>query len=370
MNVLFWTSNFPPSIGGVQTVAAELLPALRARGHKLTVITTHVNYTLPDETTFEGIPVHRLHFLAALNTWDGRSVLQVGRRAASLVRRIAPDVLHLFGIGAADVFFIMARKSFPAPTLVTLQNENSKLLRAHKHPSHLSSVLAYADRVTTVARVEVERLVQLEPRLEGRVSYVYNTLKPPAVEPAPLPAAPRLLALGRLVPQKSFEVALCAFARVAPTYPDARLIVAGDGPERTKLENLAAELGIEDSIEFRGWVQPEEVPALINQVTAVVLPSQLEGLPLVGIETAQLRRALLATRVGGLPELVLDGETGFLSEPGDVVALAAAMDVVLANPERARAVGLAAQQHALEVFSFDGMVDAYDQLYRELGTRA
>jgi glycosyltransferase involved in cell wall biosynthesis len=117
-------------------------------------------------------------------------------------------------------------------------------------------------------------------------------------------------------------------------------------------------------------VQPEEVPALISQATAVVLPSQLEGLPLVGIETAQLRRALLATRVGGLPELVLDGETGFLSEPGDVAALAAAMDVVLANPERARAMGLAAQRHALEVFSFDGMVDAYDQLYRELGARA
>jgi glycogen(starch) synthase len=367
MRVLVWANVFFPYIGGVQVLASQLLPALRARGHEISVLTTHRRDLLPDASDWEGIPVHRFQFQSALDSWDGGVILQERRRAAELLRRVAPELVHVLGFGVTDFFQLESRKAHSAPTLVTLQSEDSRMLHTHGRDSLIFRMLERSDWVTTVSRVELEQLVRIEPRLDGRISCIYNTVKAPALAPGPLPETPRLLALGRLSPTKSFDIAIRAFARVFPVMQHARLIVAGDGRERASLERLAAELGVREAVEFKGWVAPAQIPALINQVTAVILPSQSEGLPLAGIETALMARPLLATWVGGLPELVLDGETGLLTAPGDDAALAAAIELVLATPERARAMGRAAQRRVRDLFSFDRMVDAYDQVYRRVG---
>src|SRR4029077_4031681 len=161
---------------------------------------------------------------------------------------------------------------------------------------------------------------------------------------------PRLLCLGRLVAEKGFDSAMTAFALVRNRLPSARLVIAGDGPERSKLQQQTIELGLADSVEFVGSVPPETAAHLIDEATLVVMPSRLEGFGLVALEAALMARPVVAARVGGLPEVVLHEQTGLLVEHEDHEDLAEAITLLLDHPRTATMFGEAAQRRAKEVF--------------------
>jgi glycogen(starch) synthase len=190
----------------------------------------------------------------------------------------------------------------------------------------------------------------------------------PALLPQPLPNdLPRLLCLGRLAAQKGFDLAITALASIAGRFPNARLIIAGDGPERPALERQVAGLGLADSVDFTGWVSPDEVLTLINRATMVVMPSRWEGLPSVVLQAAMMARPVVATRVSGLSEVVVHQKTGLLVEPEDLNGLAEAIAWLLDRPETAARMGQAGRRRVQEEFSWARCVDAYDALWRRLG---
>jgi glycogen(starch) synthase len=176
--------------------------------------------------------------------------------------------------------------------------------------------------------------------------------------------------VGRLVAEKGFDSVLPAFATVLNRFPTARLVIAGDGPERQRLIQQTIELGLGSSVEFLGSVPPETVPHLINAATLVVIPSKSEGFGLVALEAALMARPVVAMRVGGLPEVVLDQKTGLLVEPDDQEGLAKAILLLLSHPQAAAAFGEAGRSRAKEIFSFERYVAAYDDLYQSLRTNA
>ena len=133
-----------------------------------------------------------------------------------------------------------------------------------------------------------------------------------------------------------------------------------------KLEELAVELGLGQAVHFIGWVAPERVPELMNQATIVVMPSRSEGLPQVSIQAAQMARPVVAAHVGGLPEVVLDGETGLLVQTEDSDALAFGIAQLLEHPEDAVRMGAAARCRAQKVFDWKSYLDAYDALYQRI----
>ena len=192
------------------------------------------------------------------------------------------------------------------------------------------------------------------------------------LQPAPLSFdSPRLLCLGRLVEEKGFDVALVAFASLLARYPEARLIIAGDGPARPDLEQQASTLGIWDAVEFTGWVAPEKAPELINTASVVVIPSRWqEPFGLVALEAALMARPIVATRVGGLPEIVVHQRTGLLVENENSKAISEAIAFLLDRPETATRMGREARIRVLKEFSWRAHVDSYDVLYRELITGA
>jgi glycogen(starch) synthase len=132
------------------------------------------------------------------------------------------------------------------------------------------------------------------------------------------------------------------------------------------LEQQVLALGLKDVVQFVGWVAPEAVPAIINSATVVVIPSWREGLPWVAMEAAQMARPIVATSVGGLPDVIVDRETGFLVDPGDSRAIAEAILSLLEHPETAVQIGRNARLRTREFFSWTRYVDAYDELYRRL----
>jgi glycogen(starch) synthase len=166
--------------------------------------------------------------------------------------------------------------------------------------------------------------------------------------------------------QKGFDLALPALASILERFPKIRLIIAGDGPERSALERQVVELGLSNIVHFTGWVAPHEVLTLINTATVVVMPSRWEGLPSVALQAGLMARPVVATRVGGLPEIIVHQQTGLLVEKEDGAGLAGATAFLLEHPETAMRMGQAARQRVREVFSWEQCVNAYDALYRQL----
>jgi len=255
-------------------------------------------------------------------------------------------------------------RNYPTPTLISLHGLGPKLPQQTPLTEQL---LTSGQWVAAVSDAILKQARNFLPSITPRSSIVYDGLDIPALPPAPLDFShPTLLCLGRLTSEKGFDTAVASFARVVRHVPRARLIIAGDGPERPSLERTVRTLGLQAAVEFLGWVTPDRVPALLNDVTLVLVPSRYEAFGLTALEAAQMARPVVATRVGGLPEVVVDGETGLLVEPDDPAALARAIVTLLQDRVRADRLGQAARKRAQHVFSLKRCVDAYESLYHEL----
>jgi glycogen(starch) synthase len=365
MRVLFWCETFRPYLGGVEVLAAKLLPALAERGYEFVVVTRKDSDEVPDESRLDGISVYRFPFWTALASRDVEQVMQIRQQVAGLKEAFGPELVHVNFVGPSIVIHHQTATAHRSPMLVTLHTLHAdEFVRTG---TVLESALNAADWVTACSWAVLREARRQQPGITARSSVVWNGLDPPIVSPEPLPFDhPRLLCLGRMVPEKGFDLALAAFASLIDRYPRLRLVIAGDGTIRTDLERQAAQLGIHERVDFAGWVQPGDVPALINGSTLVVMPSRWEGLPLTALEAAQMGRPIVATRVGGMPEVVVNGETGLLVDKDDSQALAQAIAMLLDRPQTAQRMGAAARHRALDAFSFERHVEAYDAVYRRL----
>jgi len=174
-------------------------------------------------------------------------------------------------------------------------------------------------------------------------------------------SAPRLVAVGRLYAQKRYDVVIRAMALIVRNFPEAELVVAGEGPQRPALENLVAALGLGAHVRLPGVV--ENVPQLLAQSDLFLMGSDFEGLPSSIMEAMYVGVPVVATDVPGVRDLVANGVSGVLVPRGDHTALAAAAVSVLRDPDLRRALTAQARQKVLAEHSVERMVKAYERLY-------
>jgi len=370
MRILFWSELFWPYIGGVEILGTQLVPVLRERGYEVIVVTSHLYLDLPDGERYKGIPVHRFPFRAALVTSNVDQLVEVRQRIVNLKRTFAADLVHINAVGPSVLFHLDTRKAHPAPSLVTMhQGELPAAAEPVRRDTLLTQTLRSANWVTCVSSALLAYVRQVVVETVPRSSVIYNSLEASRLLPTPLPIeAPRLLCLGRLVPSKGFDLALTAFASIVDRFPRARLVIVGDGPARPELERQSAALGLADRVDFVGWVAPDKVPELMNTATMVIMPSRYEAFGMVALEAAMMARPIIATRVGGLPEVVMHQQTGLLVEKEDSKALAEAISFLLTHLDTAAQLGAEARRRAQEIFSWKRHVDAYDALYKRLAS--
>lgn len=190
-------------------------------------------------------------------------------------------------------------------------------------------------------------------------------------DPAPLPRAafntpegvPLLLAAGRAHRNKGFDTLLRALAEV----PDTWLWLAGDGPERTALENLSRELGVAERVRFLGWRQ--DVDALMRSADLFVCPSRHEGLGSIVVESWYHRCPIVATRSQGPGELIEDGQTGLLTPVDEVAPLAGAIRTLLADPAAAKQLADNARAHYDRHYSRAHIARSYNELLHQVAGR-
>jgi glycosyltransferase involved in cell wall biosynthesis len=178
------------------------------------------------------------------------------------------------------------------------------------------------------------------------------------------PDVPVVTIVARLVPIKAHEVFLRAARRVRDALPTSQFLVVGDGERRRPLEALATELGLDANVRFLGWRR--DLERVYADAWVVALTSRNEGSPVSLIEAMAAGRPVIATRVGGVPDLIAQDVTGCLVPPDDPEALAVALVALLRDPDRRQALGKAARERVLPAFAADRLVADVDRLYQDL----
>jgi glycosyltransferase involved in cell wall biosynthesis len=298
---------------------------------------------------------------------------------AALLIDLRPEVLHnhmyraeLVGTRAA---IALGEVGHLRPYVVG--TVHSSRIRAEEDRRLLKILTPRMDQLIAVSRSIVEKL-QHEGRDTTPIALIHNgvdlerydhqgpccTLR----EEYGLPASgPMVGVVARLESEKGHPTLLEAWPAVVAAFPDATLLVIGEGSRREALETMAAELGVADRVVFTG--RRDDVPAVTAALDVAVLPSYREALGLTVLEAMALSRPVVASNVGGIPEMIEDGVTGLLVPPHDPVALAAAIIRLLRDHPLADTLGRAGHDLVHERFCIELMVDAVERIYDE-GARA
>lgn len=234
--------------------------------------------------------------------------------------------------------------------------------------------LRFMDRVVCVSAGQAERVRRAGAPAE-RIRVIHNAARLQAfADPNPAMRdelfrlaggdGPVVLAAGRFSPEKGFQFLVEAARLVHRVVPAARFVLCGDGPLRAALVRRTARQGIADRVRLPGFRY--DLDGLLPWADLVVLPSLTEGLPNVALEAAAAGVPVVATAVGGTPEVVVNGLTGFLVPPAEPLALAGRITELLLHPQRARAFGAAGRRRVEDHFSFEAQARAYQALFAEL----
>jgi glycosyltransferase involved in cell wall biosynthesis len=366
-------AGFDP-IGGMQDHTGALTRLLARRGIAQVVLTTRpptapwIERIAPNATVVRvGLPVRRARQLYALPA--GVLAPLLGRRADLVHVHLGEDlaILPLAALAARQrrVPIVLTVHCSLAHTL-EVSDARTALLRALG-----ARIERWGERRAAATIVLTDRLAD---RLAADTGFDGVRLIPRGIDrrrfadpgPDPFPSfrrRPRIVYLGRIVRAKGMETLVEAISRLRTS--DAGVLVVGDGPARAAVERLARRLGVDDRIAVTGFVPHDRVPAVLAAADLVVLPSFYEELGTVLIEAMQVGVPVVASRVGGIPDVVIDGHTGLLVPPGDAGALAAAIDAILGNPRLARHLGANAGRLAPR-YDLERVGDQVEALYAEL----
>lgn len=294
-----------------------------------------------------------------------------GRFVELLLKR-AVGVVHAHAASGASFWrksvFILAARCFRVPVILHLHGGE---FRSFYESSRLGkwfvrSIFRGATRVVALSH-GWRQWIEDAMGIRGVVT-LYNPIPLPAPETVEEQREPWILFLGRLGKGKGVYDLIDAIATIAPRNPDLVLLLAGDG-EIEEAKAAVAARGIGNHVKILGWVGGEEKRTLLKKSALFVLPSYNEGLPMSILEAMSNALPVVSTPVGGIPEAVKPGVTGILVEPGDVAALAGAIERLLRDPELRRRYGLAGREVAEQEFSMDKLLPKLEGLYGELGVR-
>jgi len=367
------------SVGGSGIVATELGKALAARGHQAHFISTETPFRLGDFQ--EGLFFHQVMTPTYPLFREPQYLLSLANRIVQVARESHLDVIHAhYAVPHATAAFLSrqilaAEPGRRAPRVVTtLHGTDITLVGSDPSYSHIVAFsIEQSDAVTAVSE-SLRSSTYAELGVTKDISVIPNFLDCSIHRRRPRPDLRRRFARGdadtRIVihvsnfrPLKRADAVVGIFDRIRRRVP-ARLILVGDGPELAPAQQMSRELGIADLVDVVG--AQEEVVPLLSIADLFLLPSTQESFGLAALEAMACEVPVIASRVGGLPEVIEDGVSGFLHPPDALDAMAETGVALLLDRERGQALGQAACRRVRDLFCVDRVVPMYEECYRNL----
>jgi glycosyltransferase involved in cell wall biosynthesis len=362
---LGWSIDEP---GGAEIATQNLAAALSSRGHDIAIVDTLYGQRAASGRTrlFQG-PVW------SVRIGDLRQERLPLAQFWNIVSRFKPDVLSVQCPSWAQAAPVIGTLALGPHWRLAVALHGTELLEEAESRTSpwLDRLFCAAAAVTTVSESLRQDFAARYPAMAGKIRVIPNGLEPHWFMHPASPQAwadPRyVLYAGRLDPVKGLDILLHAWKRIHTPARQVELWLAGAGAEEERLRALALSLGVADHVRFVGQVTRQELPALFSSAALVVLPSRYEGLPLVALEAGACGAVCIGTRVGGIPEVICDGITGFVVSPESPVALAEALERGLRlTSEVRRRMGTAARLRISRQFTQAQSVAAYERLFGSL----
>jgi glycosyltransferase involved in cell wall biosynthesis len=372
------------NMGGPALHVSYLAGGLEARGYRTTLVSGSLSRgegSMSYVAEERGVKVVSVPQLAR-ELSPPNDIVAV-RHLVELIRDERPHILHTHTAKAGAIGRLAARLAGRARPPIVVHTFHGHVLRGYfgKLPSEAyrrieRSLARHTDRLIAVspevrddlvelgvAPAEKFEIVRLGIELDERLTAGDGALEYRRV--LGIPASTFVVGwIGRMTAIKQVPELLRIFSKLRELGVDARLCIVGDGPAREEAESLAKELGIMRDCLFLGYHR--DVASFYRLFDAFLLPSANEGTPVSAIESLAAERPVVATAVGGVPDVVVDGVNGRLFQPGDIDGAAQALHELARDPELRRQMGEAGRTWVIPRYSVNRLVDDVDRLYRSL----
>ena len=361
--------------GGGERLARQLATHLDPDRFESTLCVSRWEPASEHEPALKEISEASVEFLGLERT--SRVQLKPWRQLIAYMREHQIDVLHSHKIGS-NLWAALIAPRVPVPVFVAHEHTWSFEGKPYRKFLDRNLIARRADAFVAVSRDDQEKMIELERIPRAKTRFIPNGI-PPVAPPDPdhdvraelgiAPDHPVVGTVATLRPQKALDVLLRAAARIRESIPDLRVLIVGgadeaDDGEEQRLHGLRAELGLEETVRFLG--PRSDIADLVAAFDVAAISSDFEGSPLSLLEYMDAAKPVVSTRVGGVPDMVVDGETGLLVAPRDPTALAAAVLDVLRDPQMATRMGAAGRKRRREVFSIEASARQVGELYEEL----
>lgn len=355
--------------GGAQRYVYDLVLAAKEAGHEVCVLTGHGELT--ERLFAAGIQVrHTKNFKRNIGLLS--EIYSFGD-LLKIIWEFKPDVVHTNSSKVGGLGAIAARVLGVKRIIFTAHgwafNENRPQYQKDVFWFVYLFILFFSDRVICVSKAICDGARRM-PFVQNRLTIIHNGVSEGILltkDDARKLLAPHISfpfwigTIAELHTNKQLETLIGAFERIADAHPEVTLVIMGEGQERVHLESLIRTLKLEDRVRLRGHV--ENASAYLPALDIFVLPSRTEALGYALLEAGRARLPVVASNVGGIPEIVKDGETGFLFPSGDEPALATILERYIADEELRTRMGNALFAHVEENFSKAQMIEKAFALY-------
>ncbi|KPJ58128.1 MAG: hypothetical protein AMS15_09145 [Planctomycetes bacterium DG_23] len=379
--ILIAIREYLPSVGGAQNQASLLARGLARRGFEVEIVTARLKPEWPTKEKEQGVAIHRLPS-PGVKFWG--TLLYLLHLALFLLKRRRDfQIIHAFmfketGIAAAVIGKMLGKKIVVGPTGAGASGDVAFLRKKRKSgwPGQIYYMSA------RIALHLIDAFIAISKEIKGELVHFGIPKEKihliPTGTPIPeklipgdearsalsLTRSPILLFAGRLAPEKGLGFLLKAWKDVLKKFPQAQLLILGEGAEKERLLAQAQNLGLGESVAFKGVVK--DVSVFLAAADLFVLPSLAEGMPVALLEAMASGLPAIATRVSGTEEVITSGKDGILMEARDVQGLSQAIIDLLANKALRRRLSSAARKTVNKRFSLELMVESHLQLYRQV----
>lgn len=379
MRVALVPSTYLPSVGGVQINTHSLAKRLKEMGIDVSVIAG--KNSLPSSYTIDDIYVQTLPFYLFRGTVKSffafimRSVVCLAK-GFIVFRRMRPDLVNIHFLGANAFYIMLLHMIMRFKIVVTLHGtieapykdlaQTEGYWEAKILNWTANRILHQASTIVCISQYLCKKVITTFPDLKPKCKILPIGLEFPDSTQTNVERSNFILGAGRLSYEKGFDILIKAFEEVSQNFPDLRLVIVGDGDERPRLERMVASSNLTDKVLFHGEVKRAKVLELLSECKMVVVPSRIEGFGAIILEAMAMGTPIVATSVGGIPELIDDGETGFLVAPENSEKLAAKTCFLLTNSHLLSQVGARARLNLQGKYDWNEIARQYEDVYRNV----
>jgi len=386
MNLTLVTSIFPPEIGGPATYASEIQKRFHAKGQRVKVVTfsekaevvnnVYIAPKRPVKLKFIGFIYNHLALLAGILK---------SSKGCSLIYAMNPAYIGFVSLVAARLMgkSIVLRFVGDAAWESAFRSQKTKknledFLKSPEGGINIKIllilqkfILSKTDRIIVPSHFLKEVLVNYYRIDNRKVKVIYNSIDLPEYQKPPFEASrslgkPRLITVSRLMRHKRVDGIIEAVKKIAEEYPQASLLIVGDGPEKGDLEKLSQKLGLNEKVRFCGKVTHKRMVTLLAEADIFVLNSVYEGLPHAVLEAMACRIPVIATNIRGTDEVVKDGETGLLVAPNNSKDLKEKLALLFKDKELRGRLAENAYKNIAENFTWDKNLSLLEKELKEV----